>query len=294
MLGVTASALAAGKMAGLDAAQMDHSLGTAAGLAAGLTMAFGTMAKAQNLGNAAQNGVLSALLAREGFTGPEGIFDGAKNFFASYGGHTDADLVARDLGRKFAITTNTRKIFACAGWRNPIIECSMFFADQHGIRPQDVTAIKVSACMEVKHLPNYDVPDKGLEAKFSAQYAAAVGLMDRAGGVGQFSDERVGDAALIELTRRVCLEYDATLGPFQTRMQISTNDGRELEHFIAVQKGKHLNPMSWEELAEKFRANAESVLPPAHARGLIDMIGELDGLDDVSRLTALCRPLSRT
>lgn len=288
MLGVFGATVAAARMAGLNAEQLENALGIAAGHASGLTMAFGTMAKAQAVSAAAGNAVLAVLLARQGFSGPAGIFDGERNFFASYGGASDAAAFADELGRRFSITTNTRKIFACAGWRNPIIECGIHFAGQ-GVRPQDVESMEVRACMEVKHLPNYPVPAKGLEAKFSAEYAAAVGLTDRAGAMQQFSDERVADPALIELTRRVKLVYDPELGSFQIRMKVRLRDGRELEHFIPVQKGKHLNPMSWAELAAKFSANAALVLPAERTAPLVDMIAGIEKLDDVRRLSALCR-----
>src|SRR3990172_1322035 len=67
-------AAAAGKLMGLDALQLRRSFGIAAGHAAGLMISFGTMCKAQNSANAAQNAVLSTLLAKQGFTGPEEIF----------------------------------------------------------------------------------------------------------------------------------------------------------------------------------------------------------------------------
>ena len=288
ILGVIGAAAAAAKLMDLDSLKMRRSFGIAAGHAAGFTMSFGTMAKAQNLGNAAQNGVLSALLAREGFTGPEQIFDGEKNIFSLYGGRTDEDELFRNLGQKFEMTSNTRKIFACAGWRNPIIEATIFLAETHALQPEDIKKVNVAACMDVKHLPNYPAPRIGLEAKFSAQYAAAVALMDRAGGVAQFTDERAADPALAQLTRKVTLEYDEALGPFQTRVAISTHDGRELSHFIPVQKGKHLNPMTWEELATKFRANAATALPQGQVETLTAMIRDFENLDDVAELMRLC------
>ena len=289
VLGVISAATAAAKVMRLDALQTKRSLGIAAGHAAGITLSFGTMAKAQNLGNASQNGVLSALLAREGFTGPENIFDGERNLFTLYGGHTDADELFRNLGQHFEMNSNTRKIFACAGWRNPIIEASILLAQKHALKPADVKKMEVRACMDVKHLPNYPEPHMGLEGKFSAQYAAAVALTDLAGGVAQFTDQRVADPALAALTRKVTLVYDETLGPFQIRVTIHTNDGRELSHFIPIQKGKHSNPMTWDELATKFRANAREALPQTQVDALTAMVRDLDRVGDVAELTRLCR-----
>jgi 2-methylcitrate dehydratase PrpD len=289
VLGVIGAATAAGRIAGLDAAQMRHCLGLAVGHASGVIRSFGSMAKAQNVGNAAQNGVLSALLAKQGFTGPDDIFDGENSAFGVYGAQTSADELFRDLGTQFEITHNTRKIFACAGWRNPIIEATMLLADTHHLKAADIAKIKVQACMEVKHLPNYPQPASGLQSKFSAQYAAAVAMLDHAGGVTQFSDARVADPALMDLARRVTLEYDGSLGAFQTRVTLDTHDGRTLSHFIPVQKGKHSNPMTWGELVTKFSANAQLVLPKHNVDKLAALTGTLESVADAGELARLCR-----
>ena len=289
VLGVIGAATAAGRLTGLNAAQMRNAYGIAFGHAAGVIRSFGSMAKAQNLGNAAQCGVLAALLAKQGFTGPDNIFDGAQSAFAVYGGQTNEEELFRDLGRQFEITHNTRKIYACAGWRNPIIDATMLLADTHSLKPADVAKIRVQACEGVKHLPNYPEPKCGLESKFSAQYAAAVAMIDHAGGVTQFSDERVVDPQLMDLTRRVTLEYDPSLGSFQTRVTIDTRNGSAFTHFIPVQKGKYSNPMTWDELVTKFSANAALVLPQSNVPRLAAMIGELESLKDTAELTRLCR-----
>ena len=289
VLGHFGAATAAGKLLGLDALQMRRSFGIAAGHASGLTRSFGTMCKAQNLANAAQIGVFSALLAKQGFTGPDDIFEGEKNIFSIYGGQTDPEELVKGLGQHFEINSNTLKIFPCAGHRNPILEASILLATTHGLRPKDITKVNVWSPVERMHVPNYAEPRTGLEAKFSSQYAAAVGLADRAGGMAQFSDERVADPALAELTRRVTLEADERLGPHQTRILIRTTDGRELSHFVPDQKGGHLNPLSWGELAAKFRANASAVLTQVQVESLIVMIRDIEAVNDIAELLRLCR-----
>ncbi len=288
-LGVISAAAASGRLMGLDAMQMRNCLGIAFGHASGVIRSFGTMAKAQNIANAAQNGVLAALLARQGFTGPDAIFDGKNNAFEMYGGKTDVDDLFQSLGQKFEIIQNTRKIYACAGWRNPIIEATIHLVDTHGLKHADIANIRIEACTGVQHLPNYPQPHSGLETKFSAQYAAAVALMDHAGGVAQFSDERVADPVLADLTRRVTLEFAPDLGPFQTRVSLTTRDSKTHSHFIPVQKGKHSNPMTWDELVVKFSANASATLPPPQVKSLPPMIRTLESLSDSAEMLKLCR-----
>jgi 2-methylcitrate dehydratase PrpD len=288
-LGHLGAAAATSRLVGLDPAQTNQAFGIAAGQASGLVRSFGTMGKGFNAANAAADAVLSAQLARAGFTGPEDILDGKQNFFAICGAETDAAEIEDGLGEEFEITNNTLKAFACAGWRNPIIEAAIAITGEENVPADEVESIAVWAWEGVSHLPNYAEPTTGLEAKFSAQYAAAVALVDRAGGVVQFSDGRVADSALATLTRRATLGFDANLTQYQIRLEVSMTDGRRLSHFIPVQKGDHANPLSWDELLVKFRANAAAVLPADNIEELAERLRDVDHVTDVADIARLCR-----
>lgn len=289
-LGHFGAATAAGRLLELDAQRMRRTWGITAGYASGITRSFGTMGKGQNSGNAAQNGVFAALLAERGFTGPEDIFDGDRgSIFTVFGAKVDPETVIDCMGEEFEMSFVTRKPFACAGWRNPIVEAAILLSTTHDLHADDVASITVRAATHLDHLPNYAVPRIGLEAKFSAQYAAGIGVVDRAGGVHQFSDERVADRSLSDLCRRIELVFDPELGPYQIRVEIRTTDGRELSHFVPDQKGEYTNPLTWDELVAKFESNAGSVLPPPRVERLISELGDLENLDDVGELGRLCR-----
>ena len=288
-LGHFGAAAAAGKLMGLDASQMNTNFGLAAGQAAGLMISSGTMSKGQIAANAAHNGVLSAALAKQGFTGPDEIFDGKKNIFSIFGGQTDPAELLKDLGQDLEITSNTFKVYACAGWRNSVVAASVLLAETHALQPRDIKKVRVLACVNQMRLPNYPEPRTGLEGKFSAEHTAAVALVDRAGGLTQFGDGRVNDPAVIELRRRVTLEADDTLKPYQIRVEIHTVDGRELSHFIPIPKGDHLNPLSWDELVAKFRANASMALPQEQVEKLVAMVKNLETVADIASLMRLCR-----
>ena len=289
-LGHIGAAAAAGKLLGLDVTQMQRNFGIGASQSSGLMRSFGTMCKGLNAGNAAQDAVFSTLLANQGFTGPEEIFDGKQNLFALIDCVPDAEEMFRDLGTHFEITHNTLKIFACAGWRNPIAEAVMHIAATHKLEVKDVARIRILAWTRVMTLPNYPLPGSGLEAKFSAQHVAAVALIDRAGGVAQFSDERVRDPVLAELTGRVTIVGDETLEPYQIRVIMDMVDGRELTYFIPAQKGDPRNPLSWDDVVAKFSANATGVLPQGNADRICAMVKDIESLSDIAQLTRLCRP----
>lgn len=289
-LGHLGAVAAAGKLTGLDALQMRRSFGISATQAAGLVRSFGTMCKPLHAANAAHNAVRSALLAKQGFTGPEEIFDGEKNIFALYGGKTDPEELVQALGQQFEISRNTIKAFACSGGRNPVVEALILLAANHDLQPKDVKTIQVRLWPQMMWTPNYPEPRTGLESKFSTEHASAVALIDRAGGIEQFTDERVADLALAELRRRVKVEADEELEQYQVRVLVRTRDEREFSHFIPAQKGDPRNPLSRNELVAKFRANASTALPQRQVERLTTMVRDLDAVRDIAELARLCSP----
>jgi len=288
-LGHFGAVAAAGKLIGLTPGQMRHAFGIAATQAAGLVNSFGSMAKPLHAANAAHNGLRSALLAKEGFTGPESIFDGEKNIFSIHRGSTDPEALICNLGKEFEISGNTFKAFACSGGRNPVVEAVMHIAAAQNLQPIQVASIHVWLWSHMIKTPNYPKPRTGLESKFSTEHAAVVALVDRAGGVQQFSDERVADPALAALRRKVTVQAGRDLGQYQVRLLVRTTDGKEYSHFIPAQKGDPRNPLSREELVAKCVANASTVVPLGNVEAIVSMIQDIESVRDVGELCELCR-----
>jgi 2-methylcitrate dehydratase PrpD len=232
---------------------------------------------------------LAAVLAEQGFTGPAQIFDGPRNVFAMFDAESDPVALADGLGLDFELTHNTMKMYACAGWRNPIIEAVVALMDRDQLDAADIDRINVVACRYVSRLPNYPDPQSGLEAKFSAEHAAAVAAVDRAGGLVQFEDARATDPAIATLRRKVVLEFDDQLDDYAIRLAIRTSDGQEHATSIPIQKGDYRNPMTSDEVLAKFERNAATVLPPANVGALTALLPDLDSVDDIVELTVLCR-----
>ncbi|MBI4526944.1 MAG: MmgE/PrpD family protein [Deltaproteobacteria bacterium] len=288
VLGHFGAAAAAGRLLNLKPLQMNYCFAIAASQAAGLMRSLGTMSKPLQVGKAAQSAVFSAELANQDFSAAKDIFEGDYNFFSTHGATTSAEELTRGLGETFEILDNTIKVFACAGWRNSIVEAMILLSHNQALQPRDVKEVRISVWEAALKLPNYDQPKTGLESKFSSQHAAAVGLVDHAGGIEQFSDLRATDPDLAGLRRRVTVEGDGRLGAYEIRVSVATIDGREFSHFVPFQKGDPRNPVTWAELAEKFRANALLALPERQVSSLVEVVEKLEELRDVAQLTRLC------
>lgn len=107
--GVFGSAMAAGKRLGLSATALVWALGCASAQAGGLVETLGTMSKSVGVGNAARNGLLAALLAQQGFAGPDAPLEGPRGFLSVMGEPPQPDAITRDLGLDWQLLRNTYK-----------------------------------------------------------------------------------------------------------------------------------------------------------------------------------------
>jgi 2-methylcitrate dehydratase PrpD len=125
--GVFGATAATAKALDLDTAQIGWALGNASAQSSGLVETLGSMSKSVSVGNAARNGLLSALLAQEGFAGPERPIEGEHGFLRVMSEATEADVDAAfaTLGSEWALLSNTYKPYPCGVVLNPVIEACL-------------------------------------------------------------------------------------------------------------------------------------------------------------------------
>ena len=292
-LGHFAATAAVGNLAGLDATTMNMAFGAAASQAAGMHRAVGTMAKGLHAGKAASDGLLTVLLAERGFIAPADILDGEQSCFEMFEFEADLEKMLDGLARKFHILDNVIKVFACAGWRNPLVEAVIHISRTHDLKPEDVAGVHIQVHPYSFGEINYSEPKSGLESKFSCGHSAAVAIAERAGGIVQFSDAKVDDPTLVTLRRKVTVAVNPSFQPRQIIATVRTTGGQEFSHEVLYMKGSPRNPLTQEELEEKFRANASFALPAGQVERLLNMLRTLDAVDDVGKVMKLCRSATR-
>jgi len=287
VLGHFGAAAAAGKLLGLDAGRLAQALGIAGTQAAGLEQSFGTMSKPLHPGKAAMNGLLAALLAREGFTGSTAMLDGPHGLPATFLGVTDLTPAVEDLGKRFEILENSTKAYAACHLTHATIDAARAIRARVALTPEAVEAVRCHVHPLVLKVANQVAPRTGLEAKFSVAFCAATGLVRGEAGEGEFTERSVQDAAVARVMARVTPEPDVSLGVGAARMTVRLADGRVLEERVAAARGTAENPLTREELEAKFRRLAEVVLPAERVARLTAALRELGGLRDVAELAAL-------
>ncbi|MCI0779273.1 MAG: MmgE/PrpD family protein [Chloroflexi bacterium] len=282
------AAAGAGRLLGLSAEQMTHALGVAGTQAGGVREVFGSDSKAMHPAKGAANGLQAAQLAKAGFTSADDILGGRRGFWAvlSAGGHSEEQLLG-GLGERWELANNGLKPYANGVVSHPIQDAVIQLRNEHGLRPEQVTAISARVNPLVLELMDRPQPRRGLEGKFSFQHCAAAALVDGAGHDAQFSDERVADPAIAALRALVSATPDDAMGEDQVHVAISLVDGRTVETRIEHATGSPGNPMTDEALEAKYRAIATPVIGEEQAEKLLAAAWALDGAPDVGAVASL-------
>jgi 2-methylcitrate dehydratase PrpD len=290
-IGGLGAAAAAGKLLGLNEDAMARALGLAASMASGLRENFGTMTKPLHAGRAAENGVTAAALAKSGFTSARNILEARRGFFNATAGGYDETKISGRVGKPYFIQEPgiSIKPYPSGSLSHPAQDVILDLARAHDLKPDEIESIEVGTNSNVPNALIYPVPKTALEGKFSIPFCMAIGVLERKAGIAQFVDRKVREPRVVELMKRVTLYVDEeleTLGYDQvrSRVRVRLRDGRVLEGRADVARGHPLKPMSWEELAEKFRDCARLVLSRQKAEDAIRIVENLERMPNISPL----------
>lgn len=287
-LGAIAAGAAAGRLIGLDPQKLTYALGIAATQAAGMQQNRGTSCKSLHAGKAGSSGVLAALLAKQGFNSSEEIVEGKRGFARIYSTEAAPEALTAELGRRWEITRNGYKPYACGVVLHPLIDAVIAAAKNAKTSPDAVQAIELQVHPHAVKITGVDNPQSGLMAKFSINHAASVSYIDGNAGIAQFSDARAADAGVLALRRKVAVETVDSFGKDEAKATVVTASGARHEVHIPHASGTVANPMADEALVTKFMGNAEPVLGAERARKVVDFAWRLDTLADVRDITQAC------
>lgn len=288
--GVFGAAAAASRVLGLDENAATHALGIACAQAAGTREMAGTMTKAFIHGRAAQNGLLAALLAREGFTSAESSLEGTHGFANVLAPERDLAALTADFGTRYELLSNSYKPFACGVVAHPVIDACIQLRNQHNLKPADVAQISLTVNPRALELTGIKAPPNGLKSKWSIYHSAAVALVDGAAGEHQYSDERVNAPEVLSLREKISASVDPQLAEIAAHVSIKLESGKVLDKQIDRVVGSAENPMSDRDLETKLRGLADGVLPATQTDALIAQIWRTAELTNVAALARAAAP----
>ena len=293
-IGIFGAVAAASRLYGLDVNATRHALGIAASKSAGIRAAFGTMTKPYHAGAAAQGGVVAAKLAQMGYhTAPDAL-DGAWGFFQVAGSGVDEEAIRDKLGNPYTLVHPgvSIKPYPCGSLSHPSMDAMLDLILEHDIRPENVDSIRLGTTSNVLAALRYEKPMDELEAKFSIPFCLAILVLERRGGIGQFTDEVVLRPGVREMMAKVTPylhEGFEAMGFQRIRsvVEVTLKDGTQLSKEAYTSRGTPDRPMTTEELAEKFDDCAQELLSADVQKQVLERIYSLERLDDLKDLTSL-------
>ena len=282
------AAVAAGKLLGLSLEEMKIALGLAGTQAAGLRLVFGTMTKPFHPGKCAFDGVLSAILAQRGFTCAPNIIEGKKGYWEVLGDDSNLEPMVKDLGKKYEVLKNTFKPYAACLLTHPTIDAVIEMRNKYNLKPEDVEAISCDVGKFCLDSAGQVEPKTGLSGKFSTYYCAALALAEGEAGENMFTDKKVQDPQMVALRKKVKAKVVPGYKDTEAKVTITAKGGKKYSAYVDTPKGDPRNPPTDEELENKFRSLAPSVLPKPKIDRLVQTIWNMEKLGNIRQLIRLC------
>jgi 2-methylcitrate dehydratase PrpD len=294
-VGTIGAAAGAARMLGLNLEQTRRALGIAASQAAGLRENFGTMTKPFHPGRSCESGIVAAEFARLGWTATPIVLEAGRGFFKAAGGGYEPIAIEGKLGNpwSFAFPGVSIKPHPSGSLTHPGMGLILGLIRKHDIRPEQVRKVAVGTN---RHMPNaliHHRPTNELQAKFSMEFCMAILLLERKAGLAEFTDKVVNRRDVQEMIGKIQFAQhpEAEAAGYEkmtTLIDIELADGKKVSGRADFGKGSPANPMSDDELANKFRECAAwGKLPKAGAEKVIELVFRLEKLKGIRELTGL-------
>jgi 2-methylcitrate dehydratase PrpD len=295
--GSIGAAAGAAKLLGLDRDATRRALSIGATQAGGLRENFGTMTKPFHAGRAAENGLVAAEIAALGLTASLNGLEADRGFFRAAGGGYSPEMIEQKLGNPWTFDSPgvSIKPHPSGSLTHPGMAVMTDLITKHDIRPQQVKRVSIGTNHNMPNALIHHRPVNELQAKFSMEFCMAILLLERKGGLEQFTDEVVNrpdvQAMITKVDFGVNAEAEAAgFDKMTTIIEIELNDGRVIKGQADFGKGSPANPMSDAELFEKFRQCASwGGLGREQTQAVLDCVWKIEKLTDVNELTRVLR-----
>ena len=296
-LGVFGAAAACAKLMKLTDEQTATALSIAASLASGIKANFGTMVKPLHIGHCTRDGMFAALLARDGFSAGDRVFEHKQGFFNVFNGegNYDAGKILPAWGEPLDIVTPgiAIKQYPCCGSTHSALDAMLKLAREHKPAAEDIERVDVWTHARRLEHTNRPEPKSDLDAKFSVQYCMARALLDRRISIEHFEASAYEAPAVRKLLPRVhAAPYTTAQFPadnhFGAEVRVALRGGKSLSARMDEPFGRTSdNPLPAGLLKEKFENCAARALPRERVSALYSAIQGFENLRDVREVTAI-------
>jgi 2-methylcitrate dehydratase len=305
--GLVSSSLAAGKLMGLTAEKLEHSVNIALNSHIAMRQVrAGELSewKGASFANAARNAVFSATLAGGGMTGPSPIFEGEMGFFKQVSGPFRLDIESFGGGRgRFKILDTYIKYFPAEYHSQSAIWAALEVRKEIDGRPNEIQSVLVET-----HEAGYTILGKDMEkwtpetketADHSLPFIVGVALLEGRIDNGSYSGRKIRDPRIRAFLKKIVVKEDpelTTLYPasIANRVTVVTSSGRKVSRQVNDPRGHPKNPMTDEEIESKFLSLTGRFLTEEQAREVLGYVWRLERKGEISglarALSALRKP----
>jgi 2-methylcitrate dehydratase len=283
------SPLVAGKMIDLDVDQMVNAIGISGShnhtigcpTAGTLTMMKNTVDPM-----AVQAGVFAAYMAQKGYTGTEAVFEGKEGFMEVFGPEWNTSVLTEGLGETYRIMTCSMKAFPTEALTHTHITATLKTVIDNDVAPDDIDEVLVTtiarAC-DILFDPHKYEPASRETADHSLPYCVARAILDRKITTETFAQEKIDDPKLKEIIHKIkgvaSEEFEKLFPEKQpSRVTIKTKDGREFSVYLEYPKGDPRQPMTRQDMENKFNALATGHFDDEETAALKETIFNCDDL----------------
>ena len=289
-----------GQAIGLSWEQIQHAIGISASRHATLgAVTAGKLTMMKNTVDpmATQSGVFAALLAAEGYTGPEHVLDGKEGLMHCLGPDWDLDLLVDGLGESWRIERCGMKAYPAEALTHTPISAVIDIVTEQDLSPDNVEKIRIRSLARAADIladPSKYDPRSKESADHSLPYVIAAALVDRQVTPLQFKQDRIMSEDIRSQLNKVEVVADPEIEAVFPELQrvivtITTTDGQEYTKQLDYPKGDPRNPLTDAEIEEKFDTLAEPVMSSDARSQLKDAVWHLEDAESVSDIMALCK-----
>jgi len=300
--GVFGAAVSAAKLLDLDFKKTVWSLGIAGSQAAGLMEwnAEGSYTKRLQAGHPAMCGLISALLAEKGFNGPSTIFEGEAGFLNAYSFNREYEksYVVEDFGNTWNFSNSSIKFYPCCRYSGGHLDACLDIVHKYHPDPRKIQKISIRSSKYTIKLLTLPLerklrPQTSVDAQVSMPFQTAAALTRGKIDIKTFTQENFCDPQILELIPRIEWKEDEEFerrypAAYSCAVTVTMENGQEFTSVIDNPKGDHRNPMTQEEIEQKFTDLAKIEIPDeGKIRDIIAFINELEKADDINALFSM-------
>jgi 2-methylcitrate dehydratase PrpD len=261
----------------------------------------GSSAKQVHPGWAAQAAVTAVRLAQLGATGPARVLEGTAGVFRSFAGiDVSGSDVFKTLGEEWLGTLVATKPYPACHCVHAPVDAWRALADRLSLSADEIAGISSFTGLVPSWylqlvcdpMPAKRAPRSVYEARFSLPYSIGVAVVDGKMDLNSFGVERLSDRRVLEVAAKVdyeVLEYPEFPEAFPGGIRVTWPEGRVEEEHVLHNRGSVGNPMSAEEICEKFLEAAARLTSPERAGQLLESLrslGEAPSLEGFTKAIA--------